>query len=81
MTTKKNNSDVVVVPLRVDVPVGSFFKFQGKRTVYEVVAAPTGLISCDQCVLRDRRHRLLCASLLCFPALRQDKAFVYVKKR
>ena len=79
--TKPKDADVQIVPLRVDLPVGARFKFQGKRTVYEVDAATPGLISCEQCVLRDRRHRLLCASLLCAPALRSDQAFVYVVKK
>lgn len=78
--TKQTALDPVVIPVRVDVPIGVPFKFAGGRAVYQLVQTDEPLTCCAACALSDRRKRRLCASLSCSPTFREDKFFCYVRR-
>lgn len=72
--------NVVIVPLREDLPIGTQFKYMRGRNIYEIKEAPDGRINCDCCALNSRKRRRECASLFCMPATRADKKTVYAVK-
>lgn len=78
--TKPKYPDLVVVPIRADVPVGKKFKFAGGKAVYEVAKPPEPSLACALCSLRKPKKRLLCASFSCAPTFRADESFVYAKR-
>lgn len=76
---KTKNAEPLIVPVRVALPVGTLFKFDGLRTRYEVVAAPTYCFACRLCALRRPKKRVYCESFFCAPGKRDDDQFVYVR--
>ncbi len=78
---KESKENVAVVPLMADLPVGSKFRFEGRRDVYVVEKCDgAGMADCNLCALYKRRNKTLCASFSCAPSLRKDNFFVLVKK-
>lgn len=78
---KKKDDDVVVIPLRADLPIGTRFKFKGGRSVYEIVGADClDCLECDACAFNKRKRYKECVSIFCRPRYRNDHRTIYVKK-
>lgn len=78
---KTKSDDVVIIPFRADLPIGTRFKFKGGRAVYEIAGADcVDGLSCDGCAFNKRKRQRECFSIFCRPLNRDDGRAVFVKK-
>ena len=74
---KKKELDILEVPIRAEIPVGTKFRFVGKKNVYQCVKAlGNGVTDCDNCAFKGAKKRALCSSVVCSANAREDKQTV-----